>query len=226
MANTDTLTSLLDDVGDAIREKTGKTAKMALSEMPAEIAGISGAPFVEGAAPPYPDAWTCVYSVSLGNISPSHTNFVNAIDEAAVIAGYQKIKQTFDVWLWSGYTYDASAQYPLNTKQPKHPDAATSPQDITESIITVTDNTGGLHAYVVSMGYGSMSFSPGVGAGGAGIDAALRGSNTLSAIDSLPTPYDWTIQVWKRASVSYLATEPGTIVKTADGYAVADTETA
>lgn len=40
MANTDTLTSLLDDVGDAIREKTGKTAKMAISEMPAEIAGI------------------------------------------------------------------------------------------------------------------------------------------------------------------------------------------
>lgn len=42
MANTDTLTSLLDDVGDAIREKTGKTAKMAIAEMPAEIAGISG----------------------------------------------------------------------------------------------------------------------------------------------------------------------------------------
>ena len=42
MANADTLVAKLDDIGDAIRAKTGKTAKMTLDEMPDEIAGISG----------------------------------------------------------------------------------------------------------------------------------------------------------------------------------------
>lgn len=42
MANADKLVALLDAIGNAIRGKTGKTAKMTIAEMPAEIAGISG----------------------------------------------------------------------------------------------------------------------------------------------------------------------------------------
>lgn len=42
MANADTLKGLLDAIGDAIRAKTGGSAKLTLAEMPDEIAGISG----------------------------------------------------------------------------------------------------------------------------------------------------------------------------------------
>lgn len=42
MANADTLVAKLDDIGDAIRAKTGGTAKLTLDEMPDEIASISG----------------------------------------------------------------------------------------------------------------------------------------------------------------------------------------
>jgi hypothetical protein len=37
------LTDKLTDIADAIREKTGKTAKLTLDEMPKAIAGITGA---------------------------------------------------------------------------------------------------------------------------------------------------------------------------------------
>lgn len=40
MANADTLVALLDAIGNAIRAKTGDTAKLTLAEMPDEIAGI------------------------------------------------------------------------------------------------------------------------------------------------------------------------------------------
>lgn len=42
MSNTDTLVGMLDGIGDAIRAKTGGSAKLTLDEMPDEIAGISG----------------------------------------------------------------------------------------------------------------------------------------------------------------------------------------
>lgn len=40
MANADTLVAKLDDIGDAIRAKTGGTAKLTLDEMPPAIRGI------------------------------------------------------------------------------------------------------------------------------------------------------------------------------------------
>lgn len=42
MANADTLIAKLDDIGDAIRAKTGGTEKLTLDEMPDEIARIAG----------------------------------------------------------------------------------------------------------------------------------------------------------------------------------------
>ena len=47
MANADTLKGLLDAIGDAIRAKTGGSAKLTLAEMPDEIAGISGMPTID-----------------------------------------------------------------------------------------------------------------------------------------------------------------------------------
>ena len=42
MSNTDTLVGMLDGIGDAIRAKTGGSAKLSLADMPDEIASIGG----------------------------------------------------------------------------------------------------------------------------------------------------------------------------------------
>lgn len=40
--NQETLVDKLEDIGDAIRAKTGKSDKLTLSQMPTEIGSISG----------------------------------------------------------------------------------------------------------------------------------------------------------------------------------------
>lgn len=94
MANTDTLTSLLDDVGDAIREKTGKTAKMAIAEMPAEIAGISGdekTPF------------KYIYGYGYNNIIYNDTS-VTYMKRLTVVDGQSYIQQMVESFDYHGAT--------------------------------------------------------------------------------------------------------------------------